>query len=284
MDPVSEAPDDLPEPPADFDALRALVLARHETMPKRLAQVARYALDNPDEIALGKVSEIAGHADVQPSTLIRFAQAIGYSGFSDLQKVFRSRLRDRWPDYRERLHALRDGEGDGSTGDLLGGFAEASITSLRRLQESVRDDDLRRAAALLDRAGTIYLLGQRRAFPVASYLAYSLAKLGLRATLLDNVASMLPEQADTVGPGDVLLAISFTPYTPSTVETASALARRGVPVVAITDSPFSPLTPAASVWLEVAEADHGAFRTLSASMCLALALAVAVGERRDARS
>ena len=85
-------------------------------------------------------------------------------------------------------------------------------------------------------------------------------------------------------PKDAALAISFSPYTPSTVEEARLLHERGVPVVSLPDSAFSPLAQCSRLWFEVAEADFGGFRTLAASMALAMAIAVGVGEaRREAR-
>src|SRR5262245_34240960 len=57
------------ETPRDFETLRALIVERRETLPKRLAQVAVYALDSPDEIAFGTAASVAQAADVQPSTL-----------------------------------------------------------------------------------------------------------------------------------------------------------------------------------------------------------------------
>ncbi|UFN47594.1 MurR/RpiR family transcriptional regulator [Roseomonas sp. OT10] len=267
---------------AEFRALRERLVERHAGLPRRLQQVARYVLEHPDDMALGTVAEVARGAGVQPSTLVRFAQALGYSGFSGLQQVFRTRLRERWPEYRERLDSLRAAaQAEGGAATLLAGFVDASVTSLARLRDSVSTQELDRAAAALAGARTIYLLGQRRAFPIASYLAYACAKLGLRAVLLDNVGGLLTEQAGLPEPGDALLAISFTPYTPSTVEMAAAAARRGVAVVAITDSDFSPLVPMAKAWLEVVEADSGAFRSLAASFAVALTLAVLTAERRQ---
>src|SRR5581483_10858337 len=67
-----------PSPPRDYDALKDLLLARREDLPRRLVQVAAFALENPDEIAFGTVASVAAQADVQPSTLIRFAQTLGY--------------------------------------------------------------------------------------------------------------------------------------------------------------------------------------------------------------
>jgi DNA-binding MurR/RpiR family transcriptional regulator len=94
------------------------------------------------------------------------------------------------------------------------------------------------------------------------------------------VAQLGPEQLSTATHRDVILAISFTPYAPITAELAAEASRRKVPVVAITDSTFSPLLRGANAWIEVAEADYGAFRSLSASMALAMTLAVGTAERR----
>ena len=271
-------------PPRDYDGLKNLLIARKRDLPKRLVQVAAFALENPDEIAFGTVASVASQAKVQPSTLIRFAQTIGYAGFTDLQEVFRAQLKARWPDYRERLARIAPAQTSrGTASDLLDGFAESAIASIERLRSAVAPADFERAAALLATADTVYLLGLRRAFPVTAYLAYALGKLGFRAVLVDQVAGLGPEQLAGIGKRDVLVAVSFAPYTPATVELTAEAAARQVPVVAITDSPLSPLAPAAEVRIEIVEADYAGFRSLSATMSLAMALAVAAGTRRPAK-
>lgn len=272
-------------PPRDYDGLKDLLIARREDLPKRLVQVAAFALENPDEIAFGTVASVASQARVQPSTLIRFAQTIGYAGFTDLQEVFRAQLKARWPDYRERLARIGPvaPEGRSATGDILDGFAESAIASIERLRSSVAPANLERAAALLARADTIYLLGLRRAFPVTAYLAYALGKLGFRPVLVDQVAALGPEQLAGAGKRDALVAVSFAPYTPATVELSAQAAARRVPVIAITDSPLSPLSASAQVQLELVEADYAGFRSLSATLSLAMALAVAAGARRSGK-
>ncbi len=277
----AESMDDLDSPPRDFAGLRSLLIDRHQALPKRLAQVARFAVAHPDEMAFGTAASIAEQADVQPSTLVRFAQTIGYQGFSDLQEIFRARLRDRWPDYEERLQTLehQSRAKEGVSG-LLDGFADAGVTSLMRLRDSIDAVQLDKAARLLAAADTLYLLGQRRAFPIASYMAYALGKLGVRSILVDNVGTLGQEQAAFASPKDAVISISFTPYAPATIELTKLTVAGGAPLVAITDSPFSPLTELANVWFEVVEADFAAFRSLSASFCLAMALSVSIAEQR----
>lgn len=267
--------------PSDYEGLRGVLVARRETLPKRLRQLADFALDRPQDMAFGTAAAIADHAGVQPSTLVRFAHVLGYGGFSHLQQIFRAPLRHRFPDYRERLQELRERDAAGSDGaSLLDGFVGAAGLSLERLRRSVDPHALSRAIQVLAEADTLYLLGARRVFPVTAYLAYAFGKLGIRAILIDHVAQLGPEQLGTATPRDAVLAISFTPYAPVTVELAAAAVRRNVPVVAITDSVFSPLAASAAIWLEVAESEHGAFRSLSASFALAMTLAVGTAEKR----
>src|SRR6201999_1692657 len=97
---------------------------------------------------------------------------------------------------------------------------------------------------------------------------------------VDDVGGLGREQLAAAGPDDAALAVSFAPYSPITlslVETARAEKAR---IVAITDSPLSPLAALADRRLEVVESDFAAFRSLSATFCLAMTLAVAVAERR----
>ncbi len=269
--------------PRDFDGLRSLILARRQSLPKRIAQVAAYALDNPDEIAFGTAASIADAAGVQPSTLVRFAQHLGFDGFTSLQSVFRERLRERNSSYEERLNALRaDVGGNGANHRILEGFLTASGTSLDLMARSLDEAQLDRAIAALAGAETVYIMARRRSYPVASYMAYALGKLGVRNQLVESAAGLSPEILSFATPRDVALAVSFSPYAAETIDEARQLSERGVPVVAITDSAFSPLVQFATLWFEVAEADFGGFRTLSATMALSMALAVGIGDaRRD---
>ncbi len=269
------------EAPRDFEGLKSLLTERHRALPKRLKQAAGFVFHHPDEVAFGTAALIAERADVQPSTLVRLAQALGYTGFSEMQQVFRARLKEGLPDYHKRLEALKAAGPNAHASVLLSGFTEAAIVSIERLRTTLEPERLDAAVDLLAKADTIYLLAARRVFPLTAYLAYAFAKMGVRCQLIDHVGQLGPEQLACARQNDTVLAISFTPYAPSTVELVAAAAKAGVPVLSITDSAFSPLVLSSTLWLEVAEADYGAFRSLSASFTVAMTLAVAVGEKRE---
>jgi DNA-binding MurR/RpiR family transcriptional regulator len=269
------------EAPRDFAALRALIGARADRLPRRLRQVASYALNHPDEIAFGTAASVAASAEVQPSTLVRFSQSFGYEGYSDFQDVFRARLRDRVPSYDERLSQLRArGLGASTTSLLLDGFVEAARRSVTELHERIDAGAIERAVELLTGAQIIYLVGLRRSFPITVYLAYALGKLGVANALIDGVAGLGAEQVSSISRRDALLAISFTPYASETVALTNAAKARGARIVAITDAALSPIAPVADAWLEVVEADFEGFRSTAATMALAMTLAVAVAQRR----
>lgn len=266
--------------PRDFEGLRNRIMERSQSLPKRLTQVAVYALDNPDEVAFGTAASVAEAADVQPSTLVRFAQSLGFQGFSDLQDVFRSRLRERVMTYEERLSQLRADSKAHKAAMLFQGFAEAAEKSIEDLRNRVDGEKLEQAIKLLAKADRIYLVGLRRSFPITSYMAYAFGKLGVKNQLIGSTGGLAPEEVGFATSQDVVLAVSFTPYAAETLRLVQAATARGVPVVAITDSAFSPLVPVSKIWFEVTEWHFEGFRSLSASLVLAMSLTVGVAERR----
>jgi DNA-binding MurR/RpiR family transcriptional regulator len=273
---------DIANPPRDFAGLKALIAARAQDLPKRLTQIATFALDNPDEIAFGTVSSIAEQADVQPSTLVRFSQAMGYQGFSEMQEIFRSRLRDRILNYGERIQQLREHALAASKPNVIfHGFCDAAEKSIASLREKLDPDQLDRAVEILAEAETIYLIGLRRSFPITSYMAYALGKLGVRSILVDAVGGMAAEQLTFATLKDAVLAISFTPYASETISLTQAASARNVPIVSITDSPFSPLAQIANLWIEVGEANFEGFRSMAATLTLAMTLTIAIAEKRE---
>jgi DNA-binding MurR/RpiR family transcriptional regulator len=258
-----------------YDDLARAITDSYPQLPNRLQGIARFALGNPDAMALSTVAEIAQEAAVPPSAVIRFANALGYPGFTDLQRIYRERLVARSATYRERIEQLRRTGGD--KGHVLPQLVESSIRELERLREHFDAARLQAATDVLLSARTVYLLAQRRAFPVAGYLAYALAQLEMRAFLLDSVGGMLRQQIGMLGPDDALLAASFRNYTSEVVDAAELASKRGAAVVAITDHPVSPLSRIAKVTLEVGDDPTVQFRSLVAPLCAAQALVMSVG-------
>jgi len=258
-----------------YDELARHITKTYPELPDRLQGIARFALGNPDAMALSTVAEIAREAGVPPSAVIRFANALGYSGFTELSRVYRDRLVARSATYRERIEQLRRTGGD--QGHVLPQLVDSSIRELERLREHLDPRRLRAAADIVLEADAVFLLAQRRAFPVASYLAYGLAQLEFRALLLDSVGGMLRQQAGMIRRDNVLIAASFRSYTQEVVDAAEVAHKQGAAVIAITDQPVSPLARFARVMLLVGDDPTVQFRSLVAPLCAAQALVMALG-------
>lgn len=272
--------------PTSFDELKQRIADRYDGLSGRLRQFAEYALASPRDVALEPVAAIAERAGVQPSSIVRFAHALGYAGFSEMQRVFRSHLVGRPPSYRDRIAHLRtarsNGRGDAPRG-VLAGFISDGIDALEHLHDAVRPAELGRAVQALGRAEAIYLAAEGRAFPVAFYLYYALARLDRRAYLIDGVGGMDRAQAALAGARDALIAISFKDYSPGVVSLFEAARARRVTTVAITDTALGPLSRHAAVTLELGDDGNRPFRSLAAPMCLAQTLVVALGHHLEAK-
>jgi DNA-binding MurR/RpiR family transcriptional regulator len=270
-------------PPQDFESLRSNIIERRNQLPKRLSQVAEFALQYPDEIAFGTTKSIAEAVGVQPSTMVRLANQLGYEGFSAFQNVFRARLRSRTVSYDERLSVLKSSAVDGSEEAIMvNGFLSAARESMNTLEASIDLKTLKKAIELLSDAEIIYLLAKRRAYPLVSHMAYTFGKLKIRYQSVGSPIGNDNDILELATSKDVVIAISFSPYAQETITQIQMMANKAIPSVVITDSPFSPLVTGISpVWFEIIEADYAGFRSLSGSFILTSTLAVAVAQRRQ---
>ena len=267
-----------PNAPASVEEFRDRLAVVAQDMPKRLRQCAEFIAANTDRIAVSTVAELAAGAGVPPSAVIRFCQIIGFSGFSEMQKLFRNAYAPGLPDYAVRLKNLHN-SGRDSAPALLAEFVEAGRLSLELLAKSCDAMALSQAVALLSAAETVHIIGLRRAFPVATYLAYVLEKMAVPAMLHEGTGAL--DHRHALRQGDALVAITFAPYSEETLTLAQHAADRGLPVVALTDRAISPVARLCDAILIVPEVDFGAFRSLSATIAMALTLAVAVGSARE---
>ncbi len=265
--------------PDNLDALRKEIARRHDDLSPRLRQVASYVLDNPNDMALETLAVIADRCDVQPSTIVRFAKFFGYRGAKQMQRLFRDEIMSVPPSlsYFERIRLFQQNSGSIdllSPQAVLREFADSNIIALEHLKEAIQKEDLDKSIDLIHGAHTVYLAGVRRAFPIASYLAYSLSHVQKRAYLLDGVAGMTAEQSWMLSAEDLVIAASFRPYGNETAGVVERAIANGTSIIAISDSRLSPICGHANVCFDIKDAEMSQFRALTASLCLAQTLVI----------
>ncbi len=271
-------------PPAySMEEFNSVLTRRFDGLSKQLKKIARFILDNPIDTALDTAAEIAARLEVQPSSLIRFAQALQFEGFSEIQKIFRHNLVQQLPgyaaNYSERIQKLKEGEADSATGShpIVKVFLEANQDALSSLQRDVPAARLDDAIGMIQAADNIYILGQRRSYPVASYLYYMLRNLEMRAFLLDGVGGNLGEQARLIGKDDVLIVATFPNYAEDVIGVAQKAREAGAKIIAMTDKLVSPIVKLSDEVFLTDKVTVSGFRTVTGTMCLAQALAIGLG-------
>ncbi len=270
--------------PGDIDQLRAAIIARHDALSPRLRQVAAYVLDHPNDMGLETLAVIAERCGVQASTIVRFAKAFGYEGASQMQRLFRDELINSAPSpsYAERIRQFNQQSGDTrdlTSHELMREFANSNIIALEHLQDTIDGRALEQAVDLMEQAAAVYLVGLRRSFPVAAYLAYALRHVEKPVHLIDGLAGMLVEQSSMISADDLLFAISFHPYARETGDIVLSARSAGARVVAISDSQLSPVSRDADISFDIKDAEVRKFRSLTGSLCLAQTLVISYAHR-----
>ncbi|MEG3663225.1 MurR/RpiR family transcriptional regulator [Celeribacter halophilus] len=259
-----------------FEALREQIAADYDGLSKRLRLIADFSLQDPSAVALNTAANLGEEIGVAPSALVRFAKHFGFSGFSEMQAVFREHLQASSTSYKERIRALEESGATRDTGEMTDRFIEAGIASLRDLQHSISPEHIEAAAELMANARIVHILAQKRTFTAATYLAYNLSRLDVPANLLDGLGGTLEQQMVTVSPEDTVVAISFNPSAGETVEAFERARDIGARTIVITDLARAPFIHADS-WFQISEASVDGFRSLNATISLALILAIRAG-------
>ena len=267
----------------EYDAFCKLLSGKVADLSPQLQKIAHFIMENPHEAALETATEIAARLNVQPSTLIRLSQILGFPGFSDIQKIFRQHTRLKLTGstiaYTDRIRSLREQQKNkrNAAKDLLDQFIYANIASLEQLQHDINASKFNRAIKLIEKARCIFILGTRRSFPAASYMFYTFARLHQRSYLLDAVGGLLKQQAESIQKHDALMIFTFPPYAKETLEITREAKDKGAKIVSVTDSPIAPVVELSDYNFSCDKVTVSGFRTVAASLCIAQAMAVELG-------
>ena len=249
--------------------VRSRIESRFESLSPELKRAARWLTANPADIGLYSMRTVARRASVQPATLTRLAHALGFERYEDLRQPFRAGLAlVQAGDYAGRAAMLQARE------DPVGRRAEAINAMQRANVASVLDgpwaNDFEAAARALLAARRVGILGLRASHGVAHHFQYLLDMLRDETMLVTDTAGTLLDQVYRLGPEDRLVIFSQAPYTRLAREVARKTAGCGIGLVAITDSPLSPIArPAQHVLLA---------RTDTPSYFQSVSGAIALGE------
>jgi len=275
----------LASPPINAARLLQLITDEYDTLPRQLKRIASYMSQQSDRIMVDRISDIARECEVHPSAIVRFSQRFGFSGFSEMQALFRAAYTHKASpvhNYQQRIRSMIANQSQqASDGDLARECIDATRSGIERLGRELDDVAFEKAVDLIVNADNIYVVGVRRSFAVADYLVYNLQHTQKKIHLVSGLGGSYREQMRSVRANDLVIAISFVPYAKETQHCLRFARQQQANTLILTDSHLSPLAKLADSVLLINEGSALAFRSLSATLCLCQALFVAVAYRLE---
>ena len=248
---------------------------KYKKMSKGQKLISEYIMNNYEKAAFMTASKLGNKVGVSESTVVRFANMLGYDGYPKLQKALQELIRNKLTTL-QRIEMTSDL--DEST--LLKSVLKADMNNIRLTLEEVNKDDFDKVVESIFSARNIYILGLRSAAPLAQFMGYYLSFIFDNVRLVTSGINDILEQLVHISPQDLLIGISFPRYARRTVEAVNFAKGKGAKIVAITDAILSPLTSYAD-YILLARSDMASFvDSLVAPLSLINALIVAVGIRK----
>ncbi|MEG2789552.1 MAG: MurR/RpiR family transcriptional regulator [Romboutsia sp.] len=244
--------------------------------------IAQYLISNYDKVAFMTASKLGEEVGVSESTVVRFANALGFSGYPKLQDALQELIKNKLTTV-QRVEMNQEYSDDCK---ILNKVLKSDIDNIKHTLEDLDEDVFQQASDKLLNARKIYILGMRSSFSVAQYLGFYLD------IILDNVHIIRMDMGDAfeqvvrVTEDDVVVAISFPRYSKKSYQIVEYAKGKGAHIISITDSLFAPIATTADTTLLVKSNMASFVDSLvpALSLCNALIVSIGMKEKEDIKS
>lgn len=211
-------------------------------------KAATYVLENPRDVGVSTVREIAEAANVKPNTVVRMARQVGFEGYEDFRAPFRDAIRKGAADFPDRVRWLQDISKSGDLGELYADMIRDVMANIEETFAGISPDQVKVAAEAIWSARRVFTLGVGVNNSVARNFTY-LASTGMTEFhAIPRPGSTPVDDLAWADGRDILIAITCKPYRSEVVEAVKIAREQGMVIVALSDSPASPI---------IRLADHG---------------------------
>ena len=248
------------------------------TFSKGQKMIAKYVLENYDKAAYMTASKLGNVVNVSESTVVRFADELGFEGYPEFQAALQEIVRTKLTSF-QRIEVTNTRMGDG---DIL---TKVLLSDADRIKDTLEDIDREAFYAAVDSiigAKNIYILGARSSSYLAGFLNYNLRMVFDNVRLVQSTSGgEIFEQIMNIGKDDVIIAISFPRYSKRIVNAVKFAKNAGADVISITDSPLSPIAEGANQVLAVKSDMVSFVDSLVAPMSIINAIVAAVARKQQ---
>jgi len=240
----------------------------YQSLAPQLRKAARYVVKAPTEVALYSLREVAARAEVGPTTLVRLAAQLGFPSYNAFREAFREGLRSGADRYASNIEELQHYRGGATFEQLYRDTGEQIVQNINGAYSSIGAAQIAAAGHFMKSARRLYLLGLRANYSLSFYLHYVLRTFMANVILLEGRMGMLIDEIGDIGPKDALLAISYEPYALDAVKAVEHAAKQGAAVIAMTDTPLSPIARHATRLLVLPTTGTSFYQSLVPTMAL----------------
>ncbi len=219
----------------------ALLAAGLNDLTPELKKAAAYVLENPGQVGVSSIREIADAAGVKPNTLVRMARSIGFDGFDDFRQPFRTEIAVGGVNFKERARWLQTLSGGGKLSSLYAGMAESAIANIENTFANTDARALQRAAKAVLKARKVMVLGVGANYMLAENFTYLVDMALDNVTTIPRPGCSALDDLSRASSKDLLIAMTFKPYRTDVVAAVDVALERGVKIVGISDSAASPI-------------------------------------------
>lgn len=259
----------------DGDYFSRLATVQRRLSPKA-ARLATYISEHHVQAAFMSTRELAAAGGVSLATVVRLARTLGYPSFEALRTSIQERVNFDLTGV-ERLRTLPSQ--NRSPAALLRRIVDGDLQSLRALAHTFSEPQFERFVDAIITARRVMILGFRYVGPLTNYFAYSLGKIKPHVESFDRADSSLHDRIRLMGPDDVIVGIALARYPADLVTVLGHANKLGLRVLAITDSPLSPILPVADVALFVRASNLDFVGSLTAPSALINCVVSEIGVR-----
>lgn len=252
------------------------IQASFNRMSKGQRIIAEYIINNYDKAAFMTASNLGDTLSISESTVVRFANTLGFNGYRELQKELQEVVKHKLTTVQRMSIAEEMSKGEYS-------YSKVMHSDIDNIKKTISDLDLssiRKATDLFVKSKNIYIIGLRSSSFLAGYLCFYLNFLFSNVRLISAGANDIFELLVKADKDDVVMGITFPRYSKKTLEALDYAKSKGCSIISLTDSLLSPAANRADVTL-VAKSDMISFvDSLVAPMSLINAFIIALGEKK----
>lgn len=220
-----------------YKEIREKIQNNFEKLPVNQRKVADFVLDNFDNIPFVDVHEVSKQVGVSVASVVRFAQSIGFTGFSELRDAISESLKKHLK--KNEIFPLIDKSK--LENDILSSVANMDVKNINDTLTNIDRETFNKVINVILQSKRVYTAGLGISYLLSEILAYQLTQVGVDSSVLKHTHTLFHEQILYMNKKDLLICFSFPPYSKETVDVAKFADKNGIGVISITNKSTAPI-------------------------------------------